>query len=70
MIQTAEGKLELKVFQNSLEIEEGFREREIAVGDDVLYRGLICMVLTDGGDGYYLMPVGNVMNGPIQVVMD
>lgn len=69
MIQTAEGKLELKVFRHSLEIEEGFREGEIAVGDDVVYRDLICMVLTDGGDGYYLMPVGNIGNGPIQVVM-
>lgn len=69
MIQTAEGKLELKVFRHSLEIEEGFREGEIVVGDDVVYRDLICMVLTDGGDGYYLMPVGSIRNGPIQVVM-
>ena len=49
-LTTPEGVCNLPVFEGADDMVASYRNKEIAEGDYIMYRGIICQVLNDQGE--------------------
>lgn len=74
VLETQAGKMEYAVFGDNVALAMAYRDREVFMGDNVLYRGLICEIIGEHEDeeGFVwpdLLLIAPLQSMPIKIVM-
>lgn len=74
VLETQAGKMEYAVFGDNVALAMAYRDREVAMHERILYRGLICEIIGEHGDeeGFAwpdLLLIAPLQSMPINIVM-